>query len=73
MVIFTPLFAPPTAGLEPITRIRYPVPLGVANGIVAAMVPEVVAVSAPILTPGENIPDASDNCAVKKFPAAKVP
>src|ERR1017187_2560302 len=65
------LDVPITAGLEPITRIRYPAPVGVPPGIVAMTVPEVVPASDPIFVGAAKEPAASDNCAVNVFPATK--
>ena len=72
-VKFTPLSLPVTTGLLETTLTRYPVPDACPPGIVALIVPAAVEVIVPIVTGLANEPLASDNCAVKIFPALKVP
>src|SRR5437763_298284 len=69
----TPLSLPVTAGLLLTTLMRYPVPADVPLGIVPAMVPDEVPDIVPIITGAEKFPKASDNSAIKTFPALKVP
>jgi hypothetical protein len=74
MIRSVPLSVPVTAGEELITRTRYADPDGIAQGIVALMVPvSAVEVSVPIAVGAAKLPNASDNCAVYTFPAVKVP
>lgn len=58
---------------ELITLILYPVPAGVAPGIIAAMVPLALEFNVPILMGAAKDPAASESCAVKIFPALRVP
>ena len=68
-----PLSLPTVCGaVEATTRILYAVPAEVPAGIVAEIVPAVCWVNEPILTGDVKLPEASDNWAVKIFPAAKV-
>lgn len=63
--MFTPLSLPVTDGVELITRMRYPLPVTVPQGIVAVIVPEfAVLVSVPIEVGAAKLPAAFDNCAV---------
>ena len=55
------------------TRIKYPVPLTVAVGIVAEIVPAKVDVNVPIAVGVPHVPVELDNCAVKTFPDVNVP
>lgn len=73
IVKLLPLSVPVVAGLLLTTLILYPLPVGVAPGIVAAMVPLPVEVKVPILVGLEKLPLALLNCAVKTFPGLKVP
>ncbi len=68
-----PLLLPVVAGLEPTTLIRYAVPAVLPAGICALMLPEVVELSVPIFTGLAKLPVEEDNCAVKVFPALKIP
>jgi len=67
------LEVPVRAGLEPITLTRYPVPPAAPAGIVAAITPDPVPESVPIVVGEAKDPAASDNWAVKVFPPAKAP
>ena len=63
--MFTPLSVPIIAGVELMTLILYPVPVGVAQGIMQAMVPALaVLTKVPIVVGAAKLPSASDNCAV---------
>src|SRR5688572_33223070 len=68
IVMLLPLSTPISAGEELITRMRYPLPEGVLDGIKELMVPEILLTTVPIITGNVKLPDASDNCAVNVFP-----
>jgi hypothetical protein len=72
-VRFTPLFGPVTAGLEPTTRILYPVPAAWARGIVTEIVPPVVVERAePIVVGAAKLPAAFESWTVKLLPVPKL-
>ena len=68
-----PLSVPVMEGFDPITRMRYAEPATVEEGIVALIVPDVVAFSVPIDTGDEKFPAASESCAVNTFPVLNAP
>ena len=59
------------SGLLPTTRMRYLLPVAVAKGTVALMVPLPIAVTVPMLTGLAKVPKLSLNCAVNVLPAVK--
>ena len=62
IVMFTPLSVPVVEGAELITRILYPVPAGVLQGIVAVIVPLfAVLVRVPIDVGAAKLPAELDN------------
>ena len=64
MVRSDPLSDPTVAGLSDTTRIRYPVPAGVAPGIIAVIVPEfAVEASVPATVGAAKDPVASESSA----------
>ena len=66
------LVEPVWDGVVATTRIRYPVPAAVDEGIVALIVPDFALDNVPIATGFVgNTPVASESCAVNVFPAAK--
>ena len=69
-IIFDPLSDPMTLGDEPITRIRYPDPLGITEGIIAIIVPAEMEFNVPMLTGFAKLPLKSESCAVNTFPAS---
>ena len=73
ILMFAPLSLPITEGLEPTTLILYAVPLKVFAGMIALIEPDVMDVTDPIVTGDEKLPAASESCAVKMFPALKIP
>jgi hypothetical protein len=73
IVMLLLLIVPVFTGALLITRILYPAPVGVFEGIVAIMVPAAVDVSVPMFTGLVNEPVALLNCAVKTLPAVNVP
>jgi len=62
-----------TEGLLLITLILYPVPPGVFAGIVALIVPAVVAFLVPMLIGDAKDPELLESCAVKVFGLINVP
>ena len=73
IVRFEPLLLPVIAGVELTTLILYAVPEACVKGIDAVIVPALIAVRVPIVTGLVKLPEASDSCAVKTFPAVNVP
>jgi len=73
MISVEVLAVPVIAGVLLTTLTLYPVPLAVADGMVAVIEPATTAVSVPIFTGAVNAPAASLNCAVKILPAVNVP
>ena len=60
---------PVTEGLELTTRILYPEPVAVFDGIVAAIVPEEVELKVPMFIGLAKLPFPLESWAVKIFPA----
>ena len=74
MVKLLPFVEPVTAGLELTTRMRYKLPVGVLQGMVQLIIPELAALfKVPIGVGVAKLPVASDNWAVYMFPNPKVP
>ena len=68
-----PLSVPVVEGFEATTRILYPVPPTVEDGIVAEIVPGLAPFSVPMLVGLPKLPEELLNCAVKTLPLLYVP